>query len=391
MVTIQEALNLINAEIATLANEVVGIEKMTHRILAEDLVAPIHLPPFDQSAMDGFALRLAPNVLSYKIVGELAAGSSQEYKLHPGECISIYTGAKVPDTANAVVMQEDAIKNETQISLTTDVIIGQHIRTKGEQIAEGTIALTKGTLLTPSLVGFICSLGITTTTVYKQPKIVVIATGSELTLPGTNLSVGKIYESNSFMLKSAVEFYQLGFVQIDRSEDSLEATKKAITKALETADFILLSGGISVGKYDFVERALTECGVKGVFHKVKQKPGKPLYFGKSDTNKFIFALPGNPSAAMTSFLIYVFPALKKAAGFPFKGLKKIQLQLSKDYVKSDERAHLLKSSIENNKVTILDGQNSDVLKSFAQSTGIAVIPAENKVTLANDFVDVYLL
>ena len=391
MVTITEALRLIDNEISTLNEETVEITSATKRVLSQHILAPINLPPFDQSAMDGYAINFKTQYDSFNIVGEIQAGSPQDYSLEPGQGVRIFTGAKVPESANVVIMQEDVTVFDKRITLTKKPNLGQHIRKTGEQIKTNEIALKKDTMLSPSAIGFICSLGLTEVMVYAQPKIEIIATGSELVLPGNKLAPGQIYQSNSFMLKSAVEFYQLGHTQIQCVEDSLEKTTEAIKIALDNVDFVLISGGISVGEYDYVERALKQLGVQGIFHKVRQKPGNPLYFGKLKNKKYVFALPGNPSAAMTSFLIYVLPALRKAAGFGFEGLKKIQMPIDQDYSKTDDRAHLLKSKIINNKIHILGGQNSDILNSFTDADSLALISEANALTKNNELIDAYLL
>lgn len=391
MVTISQALKLIDNQVKKSQTEHVTLHKMVGRILAEPIHAPLDLPPFRQSAMDGYAINYQTGQKSYLIKGELPAGSPESFDLKQGESVRIFTGACVPDTANAVIMQENCSVKNSILTLQDDVKLFQHIRNQGDQIRKNSLALERGTLLSPAAVGFISALGIESVEVYCKPKIAIIATGSELIKPGNLLSPGKIYESNSYMLQAAIEYYRVGDAEIFSVHDDLEATKSKLIKVMNHADFVLLSGGISAGEYDFVAQALQQIGVEGVFHKVRQKPGKPLYFGVGKNNCYVFALPGNPSAAMTSFLIYVMPALKKFAGAGFNGLQKISGKIHIPYKKNDNRAHLLKAFTDQNSVRILDGQNSDILMSFTQANSIALIPEDAHTVDKDQTLEIFLL
>jgi molybdopterin molybdotransferase len=391
MVTINQALTLIDNQVRQSQSEEVMLTKMVGRILAEPIYAPLDLPPFSQSAMDGYAINYSADHTSYKVKGELAAGSSETFTLNSGEAVRIFTGAPVPETANAVIMQENCTFQNNFITLKGEVKLFQHIRNQGDQIKKNSLALESGTFLSPAVVGFISALGIESAKVYRKPKIAIIATGSELIKPGNVLSAGKIYESNSFMLQAAIDYYQVGDAEIFSVHDDLEATKIKLTQVMNHADFVLLSGGISAGEYDFVAQALNEIGVEGVFHKVRQKPGKPLYFGVDRNSHYVFALPGNPSAAMTSFLIYVLPALKKFAGAGFNGLQKISGKIQTAYKKQDDRAHLLKAFTDEHSVRILDGQNSDILMSFTHANSIALIPEDVHTVDTDQTLEIFLL
>ncbi|MCC7455282.1 MAG: molybdopterin molybdotransferase MoeA [Crocinitomix sp.] len=391
MVSINQALKLIDSQVKLSARENVVLTEMVGRILAEPLYAPLDLPPFRQSAMDGYAINYLPDQKHYTIKGEIAAGSSDTFELKPGEAVRIFTGACTPHSANAVVMQENCIALDSLLTLQDEVKLFQHIRNQGDQIKKNSLALESGTLLNPAAVGFISALGIETVNVYRKPKIAIIATGSELIKPGNLLSAGKIYESNSYMLQAAIDYYRVGESEIFSVHDDLEATKSKLLEVMNRADFVLLSGGISAGEYDFVAQALNEIGVEGVFHKVRQKPGKPLYFGVEKNNRYVFALPGNPSAAMTSFLIYVLPALKKFAGGGFNGLQKIRGKIQTAYKKNDDRTHLLKAHTDEHSVRILDGQNSDILMSFIHANSIALIPEGSQTIDIDQSLEVFLL
>lgn len=391
MVSIRQALQLIDKTITVTGIETITAENSTDRILAEPVYAPIDMPPFRQSAMDGYALHVHPDFERYQVVGEIPAGSDKTYELKPGTCVRIFTGAAVPESATAVVMQEDCVAANGHIKINGTLLKGSHIRKQGEQIARGESALEPGTRLTPWCVGFLCALGITQVSVYRRPKIAVIATGSELIKPGQPLTPGKIYESNSYMLASAIKHYNCGEARLFWVHDDLDAVTQSLRDALTWADFILLSGGISAGDYDFAGRAMAQNGVNEIFYKVNQKPGKPLYFGTTGQNQYLFALPGNPSAAITSFLVYVLPAMRKAGGNGFTGLQKLKIPLAAAYTKTDNRAHLLKAFSDSGKIHILSGQNSDMLQSFTKANAIALIPEEAKTLEASEPVELFLL
>ena len=310
MITILEAIQLVkNNSFPLLKSTLKPLEKAGGYKLFSDVLSPINMPPFRQSAMDGYAVCLH-NSLSYRLIGEIKAGDSHQPILKKGEAVRIFTGAPVPDTANAVMMQEKVLVNNSHITLESQIKINHNIRPLGEQVKKGQLALEKGTKLTPAAIGYLCSLGIQVVSVFKKPNIAIVTTGNELVEAGENLAYGKIYESNSKMLQNAL--YNLKFydVTIHKVEDDYIKTLSKLDEVINENDLVIVSGGISVGDYDFVGKALEELKVEALFYKVKQKPGKPLFFGKKE-GKLIFALPGNPAAALSCFYIYVYIALQK--------------------------------------------------------------------------------
>jgi molybdopterin molybdotransferase len=219
--------------------------------------------------------------------------------------------------------------------------------------------------------------------------VAVLATGSELVKPGKEVVEGQVYEANTFMLKAVLN--SIGIEpQVTLLQDDLIETKNAIKNALQNFDVLILSGGISVGDYDFVKESLEENEVNQLFYKVKQKPGKPLYFGKKQ-NKLVFALPGNPGAALNCFYLYVLPALNIATGHPKPFLEQIQLPIGQPFKKKTGRANFLKAYSDGKTVNLLDGQGSDVLLSFSQSDCLVYLPEERESVQANELVDVILL
>lgn len=353
-------------------SSVVGIEEALGFVLSEDVVSTIDMPPFRQSAMDGYALNVG-NSNSYRLVGEVKAGDNSNLLLNAGEAVRIFTGAPVPDTANTVVMQEKVSTNDRQISVEGEVKIDINIRPKGEQIKAGDVALEKGTIIKGADIGFLTSLGVTTVKVCRKPSIAIVVTGNELVRPGNSLAFGEIYESNGIMLKSVLS--ELGYKTVSTLsvEDDYESTKSILQEAIDNHDVVVVTGGVSVGDYDFVSKALNAIGVEEVFYKVKQKPGKPLFFGKKG-EKSIFGLPGNPAAALSCFYIYVYPLLKRCQGASITSLQRILMPLKEAYTVKGTRAQFLKAKVSEMGVLVLDGQSSAMVRAFGEANALVFIP-----------------
>lgn len=392
MISVEQAKSLIAAYTAPLSTVRVEVANSAGHVLAEDVLSPIDMPPFPQSAMDGYALGIGSKTAGaeFKLIGEVAAGNSVHYKLKAGECVRIFTGAAVPESATAVVQQEWIERDGDAIILQREVAEMMHIRPQGEQMKTNEVALEKGTLITPGTIGFLNMLGITSVNVYAKPKTTILITGNELVDPGSELNHGQIYESNSQMLSSALHREGTD-AESHRISDSLNETIETIGKALETNDLIIITGGISVGDHDHVGTALAELGVKQVFYKVAQKPGKPLFFGTKD-GKAIFALPGNPAASLTCFYEYVLPVLRKFYGRNDYWLPSFQLPLAEqNSIRPLGRAQFLKAMVQNGFVQILEGQSSAMLNTFALANALVYVEANCEPKSADDLVEVHLL
>ncbi len=375
MVSVEEGIALVNEHTGTGNVITKPTQEVLGYVLAKDIHTPINLPPFANSAMDGYAVKLHKS-LSYNLLGEVKAGDNKNPVLKAGEAVRIFTGAMVPESADAVIMQEKVTAAEKSIQLQENPNKGANIRPLGEQLAKGALALKKGTKLSPAAIAFIAGMGLTHVDVYQKPKVGIVVTGNELVTAGNPLEDGQIYEGNSIMLKTALE--QSGIIEntIYRVKDNYKATCSVIAKALQENDILLLSGGISVGDHDYVYDALQEQNIASVFYKVKQKPGKPLFFAKKD-EKLIFALPGNPASALTCFYGYVYPALKKVMGNAFKGLVAQHLPITQSIHNKFGRALFLKAMINNKgEVSSLEGQSSAMLSSYAVANALIYIPAE---------------
>lgn len=381
MITVSEALVRIRTHVATLESEVIPLGEALHRVVAEDLYSYIDMPPFPQSAMDGYAVHLHDDA-NYTLIGEIKAGDAANVNLQAGQAVRIFTGAMVPESANCVVRQEIVERSANSIVVRGDLIAGENVRPRGEQISKGQLVAENGTRLNPGMIGYLGSLGHASVRVYRKPVIALIATGNELQQAGTALEPGKIYESNSLMLRSALQ--QLGFdCQIHFVKDDYTSTRDLIAHCLTEVDLLLLSGGISVGDYDFVERALTELDVRCHFYKVRQKPGKPLYFGSRNAVT-VFALPGNPAAALTCFYVYVRLALDTMQNYRSDSSLASILPLAEPFGKKSGLTHFLKAKASGGQVQILPAQSSAMLSAFAEANCLVIADEEREQWLAGE-------
>jgi molybdopterin molybdotransferase len=386
MISVQQAKTLLNNNIPNSKEVELPLLKALNYCLANDVYSSINMPPFRQSAMDGYALNVQDS-LSYDLIGEIKAGDAHKMVLKPGEAIKIFTGAAVPDSANAVIqIEKTSCTNETLL-LNESVALHTNIRPIGEQIKENEIALTKGTILNAAAIGFLAGLGITRVSVFKKPSIGILVTGNELVKPGNALEYGKIYESNSIMLQAALLNANFDTISSYEVNDDFINTKDSIEKALQENDILLISGGISVGDYDFVKAALEELKVETLFYKVNQKPGKPLLVGKKE-DKLIFALPGNPAASLTCYYIYVQPILKKITG-ELDVTSTTKNEMKHDFTVNNTRSQFLKATFLDNEVSVLSHQQSSMLNTFALANCLLHLPEGNYELKKGSKVDIY--
>ncbi len=314
---LEEAISeLLSSICASELIEDIAISQAEDRILAEDINSSIDVPGFDNSAMDGYALRFSGEEAgasqSFRKVGEAFAGQSFIGTVAEGECIRIMTGAEVPPECNAVVMQEQCSTDGDLISLQSIVPTGNNIRLKGNDISTGDAVLHKGERLSPAKLGVLASLGVAKLAVYRRLKVALFASGDELRAPGEDLQQGCIYESNRFVVQSMLA--RLGFEVLNLGiiPDQPSALERAFLKAAEHADAIVCSGGVSVGEADYTKAVLDKVGKISMW-KLAIKPGKPFAFGHVQKTPF-FGLPGNPSSAAITFHQLALPCLQKLAG-----------------------------------------------------------------------------
>jgi len=387
MISIETALDIVLKSQIVLPKVQKQILKALNHFLAEDIFSPINMPPFDQSAMDGYAICGDGN--QFKLIGEIKAGDTHNFLLEEGQAFRIFTGAMLPKHTTAIAKQEIVKKEGGNITILEDLKKGTSIRPKGEEIKQTGLVLKKGTKINPAAVGLIGGLGIEFVSVYQQPKIGLIITGNELTKIGDDLLRGKIYESNSLTLQSALN--QNGYqASVDFVKDDYTSTKNTINHAIKTNDLVIITGGISVGDYDFVGKALTDLDVDEKFYKVNQKPGKPIYYGEKTQTK-IFALPGNPAAALTCYYVYVLTAIHQLMGAKNSQLKKSSAIINHDYLKKGDRAHLLKAQVTENSVEIHKGQSSAMLSSFVNANCLIHVKSDMSEIKTGTEVELLLL
>ena len=344
--------------------------------------------------MDGYAIRLedfSKTDSNFNVEFEIQAGDTSRYQLSKGGAARIFTGAPLPENGNAVVMQEHTTQTGNQVTIHESALNPeQNIRQVAEQVKEGDVALKKGTVIQAATIGYLSSLGITQVEVFKKPSVAVLNTGNELIEPGSELKFGQIYESNSPAILSAL--HQSGLWETTQIQipDSFEDTKSTIKKALETFDTLILTGGISVGDYDFVGKALRELGVKEVFYKVKQKPGKPLFFGKFK-EKSVFALPGNPAAALSCYFVYVRTALRLQIGMKPMPMCSLQKKALNSFTKNGDRGQFLKAIYTGDQVKILEGQSSNMMHTFALANCLVYLDEKEGDIKTGDLLNVVII
>lgn len=374
MIQVEQALSIIAENSTRMPIQKISVQKALGYILAETVYSPINMPTFRQSAMDGYAF-IQSERHQYDVIGISKAGDHSDIKLKENEAVRIFTGAFVPDNADTVVMQEDVLANKNSILIFKMPERFTNVRAKGEQIIKKEVVFEANTLITPAAIGFLACLGITEIEVYKKPKVAVLVTGNELVKPGKKLPKGKIYESNSIMLQAALQTIGIKKTKVYKVKDNLKATKKALKGILPKYDIVLISGGISVGDYDFVKEALLENGVQEHFYKVNQRPGKPMFFG-SKNETLVFALPGNPASSLTNFYIYVYPAIKNRLGFSETHLPKLIRKLNANVTNTTGKTLFLKALYDETHVTVLDGQSSAMLNTFAIANCLLIVPQD---------------
>lgn len=388
MIEVEQALSLIDAHATVLEVEHLAVNAASRgHVLAKAVLAPADLPSFRQSSMDGYALCYKAGASSYEVIGEVAAGSSEHYALSPGQAVRIFTGARVPDDCDRVIMQEQVSRTATSIQLNADTRESQNVRAIGSQICKGAIVLEAQTSLTPASIGLLASLGIASVSVIQRPRVAIVVTGNELVALGESKNEVQVYESNSLALQAALEGLGLEVAKVLYASDDPDQTVSRLAEALQEADLVLISGGISVGDYDYVADALKAIEVESIFYTVRQKPGKPLFFGKKG-EKAVFALPGNPASTLSCFYVYVKRYLERVQGIEVRDL---ELILEAPIENRFGRALFVKAKRTGGSVTPIDEFNSATLMSFAKADALIYVPANTTRLDAHTAVKVFEL
>ncbi|TFV94181.1 molybdopterin molybdotransferase MoeA [Algoriphagus kandeliae] len=364
--------------------------------LAEAVNSRLDVPSFDNSAMDGYAfcwndefLNNQKDTISLQIVGEVAAGSFREQVLEKGQAVRIFTGAPIPPGADTVIMQEKVERQGDQIVIHKDYLVkGSHVRYRGSQCKEGSIVAKKGGKITPGTVSLLASVGIKEVSVWGLPTVSILLTGNEIKNVGEALEAGQIYNANGPALEAWLSSLGIGKITTRKVSDDKEKVIESIAQALEESDVVLVTGGISVGEYDFVQEAMQENGVETLFYKIKQRPGKPLFVGRKG-DKMVFALPGNPASVLSCFMQYVKPFLLSLKGDSSAWEQFEWLPLMEGFEKKIPLTQFLKAEKLGSQIRVLQGQESFNLISFGTASGFVEIPEDVEKLDAGSLVKFY--
>ena len=365
--------------------------------LAEDLRATVDSPPFDNSAVDGYAVRSADAEAgrTFLVVDEAPAGRPAARSVGEGEAIKIFTGGVIPEGADAVVMVENTSGWGESFELKKAALEGQNIREAGQDTREGDVILRAGTEVGAPEIALAATQGYGTLPVYRRPKVVVLSTGTELVEPGTRgLAPGEIFDSNSCAIVAQSREAGADARRLYAASDDAATLRAAIEEALETADVVVTSGGVSVGEKDLVKSTLLDLGVEQVFWGVKFKPGKPLFYGKRDETRF-FGLPGNPVSAMVCFDLFVRPALVAMMGREDRKRPRIQVYFERDVENKFGRMHAMRVALKRTEngwlARSVGAQGSGLVSSLTRADALALIGPESEGVRAGDPVEAIVL
>ncbi len=382
LVSYEEAINIITNSAMVLDAEKVSLRVSLNRILAEDIISDIDMPPFDKSAMDGYACRKSDLRHMLTVIETIPAGSLPEHKVLKYECSKIMTGAMIPKGADCVVMIENSKKvSENEVSL-NDANSKVNIFYKAEDIRKGDVLLSKGTLIKAQHIAVLASAGCSKVPVAQIPKVGIIATGDELVEPWENVSGPKIRNSNSYQLVAQAETLKVIANYYGIGRDNLEDLNHKIKQMKQENDIIIFSGGVSMGDFDLVPKILKSSGFKLLFEKIKIKPGKPVVFGvsretedSSDSGKkYCFGLPGNPVSTFASFELLVKPFIYLLMGHKYEP-KKIRLPLLETIKrKESKRKTFIPITITDAGIKRVESHGSAHISSLPLADGLISIP-----------------
>ena len=401
MLTPEEARAAVLAHVEILGPERVSLLEATGRVLAQDVLVRRDNPPYDNSAMDGYAIRHAditqassetPTVL--EIVEEIPAGKIPERAIGPGQASRIMTGAPVPAGADTVIAVEDTKTTGSQVEILCAEERGEHIRQRGEDMRAGEPILNAGTECGPGEVAVLAAVQQSFVSVYRRPRIAILSTGDELVEIEETPGEGQLVNNNTCALAALCIAHGAEPVMLPSAKDDESAIRAAVLSALR-ADFAVSSGGVSVGEYDFVKKVLDELGATNIFWRVAMKPGKPLAFSIVEGVPY-FGLPGNPVSSLMSFLQFVRPAVRKASGYPEAEwpLPEARAQLENSVHNDGERRQYLRATLSYSEDRLLartaENQGSHMISSILNSNGFVVLDPNQHMT-AGDIVTVQIV
>jgi molybdopterin molybdotransferase len=400
MMSFEEALGKILSRIQPLGFEKVLLLESLGRIIGEDIYAKRDIPPLDNSAMDGYALRFEDirestrdHPVRLEVIEDLPAGFVSRKTIGKGQAIRIMTGAPIPKGADTVIPVEETKKGNGFTFILKATSLGENIRRSGEDVKKGERVISKGDLIRPAEVGMLASVGRSSVLVYQKPLVAILCTGDELVDVDENLDESKIISSNSYTLAAQVKDCGAVPVQLGIARDRKEEIREKLRQGTR-ADVLISSAGVSVGDYDFAKDALGDLGLEMAFWQVSMKPGKPLAFGTIQ-GKPVFGLPGNPVSSMISFEEFVRPSLLKMMGHREVLRPVVEAILQEEIRKASGRRHFIRAFVSFKEgsyfATTTGDQGSGILMSMLKANGLIMIPEAQEIARVGDKVKVQLL
>jgi len=390
LIPVDDALKkLLGDVVASQETEIIPLAQGLNRVLAQQPVSIVDVPPQDNSSMDGYvvaAASLSVDGPTKLIVSARIAAGDDPAPLGKGELARIFTGANIPKGADTVIMQEQVEVEGRQVILPANVKKGQNIRPKGQDISAGELLCPQGRKLQPADLGVLASGGISEICVFKKLTIAVLSTGDELQEPGEEPQAGKIFNSNRAMLNALIEQLGMQVFDIGRVADTLEDTIAALSKAAAQADLIISTGGVSVGEEDHIKAAVNTLGQLNMW-RIKLKPGKPLAYGRVAGTP-IFGLPGNPASALITFSLFARPyLLKLQGGLPVSPLR-FKVVANFEHLQGGTREEYLRGVFTAGEVVPFKNQSSGMLSTASRANGLIVIPVGQVVSIGDrvDFI-----
>jgi molybdopterin molybdotransferase len=398
LIDYREAVKLVLENTRQLPAEKVPLVEARGLVLAEDVLARFDSPPFDNSAVDGYAVRSVDAVEAgriFRVVDEAPAGRPATKSVGEGEAVKIFTGGVIPEGADAVVMVENTSGWGEQFELKKAVLPWNNLRKSGEDVRRGEVILRAGTEIGAPEIALAATQGYGELPVHRRPKIVVLSTGTELVEPGVReLEPGEIFDSNSFALLAQALDAGADARRLYTTSDDAQALRAAVEEAFSSADVVVTSGGVSVGEKDLVKGALLDIGVEQIFWGINLKPGKPVFFGRREDARF-FGLPGNPVSAMVCFELFVRPALMKMMGREDRRRPRIEVYFEEDVGNKFGRMHAMRVRVFRTKrgwrAESVGAQGSGLVSSLTKADALALIGPESEGVRAGEPVEAIVL
>ncbi len=387
MIPYEQALELVTSAVRPLAPETLALARAHGRYLAVPVKARHQMPRFEQSAMDGFAVRRADlaratagTPVELAVAGEIPAGAAGRPHLKLGQTMKVFTGGRLPVAADAVVMKEYVDCDGKTAAFTKQPQPGDHIRRAGEEMRRGQVVLSARTRVTPPVIGLLAAMGRTEVRVVRAPTVTVITMGDELLAPDKPLAPGKIHDANGPALRAALQALGVARIRVRRVRDSVSVLRRTLASALEASDLVLTVGGASVGDHDHVAAARSLLGVRELFQRVAVKPGKPNIFGLGPGGVPVFGLPGNPVSALVAFHQLVKPLIGVMVGAATRVGRAVPVTLRAPVTKNPGRAHWLRGRLiprgAGLEADLASAQDSHMLSGLATADILAELPAD---------------